>query len=60
VFEVVEEVVSFTIRNGVFPAEADDHQPGDIIALSCQCSKCAHQWTPRGARSITDIVDPPL
>lgn len=55
--EIFEEIVYMTIKNGVFPDEADDHQPGEILGVSCTCNECGHHWTPRGARTLGDIVD---
>lgn len=54
--EVFEEIVICSVRNGVFPDQADDHQPGGIVGVSCECDKCGHMWKPRGAKSLGDIV----
>lgn len=55
--EVFEVLVYITIKDGVFPDEADDHSPGDILGLSCTCNECGHRWRPRGARNLADIVE---
>ncbi len=57
--EVFEEVVFIQVTDGVFANEATDHQAGDIIGISARCSACKHQWTPRGAKSLTDFFDDP-
>jgi hypothetical protein len=55
--EVYEEVVICLVKNGVFPHEAEDHQPGRILGISCECDDCGHRWKPRGAKTLSDLID---
>jgi hypothetical protein len=54
--EVFENVVVISIKNGIFPDRADDHVAGGILGISCKCDSCGHRWTPRGAKTLRDIV----
>jgi hypothetical protein len=54
--EVFEELVHVQIRNGVHPGEAVDHEAGAILGISCICDRCGHYWTPRGAKSMDDLI----
>lgn len=54
--ETCEESILFTVENGVMPKEATDHVPGAITGVSATCAACNHSWTPRGAKSIDDLV----
>jgi len=56
-YEVFEEIVICEVVDGIFPAEATDHEAGSVIGVSCRCDKCDHKWKPRGARSIEDLFE---
>ncbi len=55
--EVYEEIVTCSVQDGIFPKEADDHTPGRILGISCECDRCGHGWRPRGAKSLSDIIE---
>lgn len=54
--EVFEEIVYITVEDGVFPVDADDHMPGQILGISCKCNNCGHRWRPRGAQTLDDLI----
>lgn len=55
--ETAEEYVIYSVRGGVMPGEATDHEAGSILGVTCECESCGHKWKPRGVTQWTDAVD---
>lgn len=54
--EVAEINTIFEVRNGVKPREAVDNEPGSIVRVECECTKCSHHWKPRGVNQWIDAI----
>lgn len=57
--EIVEEseaVLCFEVRNGLLNRGAGMAEPGCITGVTANCLKCKHQWRPRKAGQIDDVV----
>lgn len=55
--ETVEEIITYSVRKGELLSGEGDHEQGFITSISCVCEKCGHEWKPRGARTLTDIIE---
>lgn len=54
--ETFEEHVIYSVRGGVMPGHATDHEPGSILCVTCECDGCGHKWKPRGIAQWHDAV----
>lgn len=54
--EITEASMLFDIKGGVMTRLSHSEEFGGVVRVDLTCKKCDHNWKPRGALQVTDLL----